>query len=521
MKSLIMRELFINLKHLILVFSAAFFFISCQDDRLDYQITFESNPYVISPLTAELKIETKLPSSISIEVTGASPIERSFDSIATSHVIPVLGLYADKLNKVAVSMHYPDGTVVDTVEFQTGPLPDVFPVIEINKVDRSKMELGMHACDIHFANHGKFRSMPFIFDNQGAVRWYLDLSRYGAMLAPFQRLSDGNLLMVSRHQLHEFDMLGQIVGHGEIDNNYGMHHDVLEIIGNRLLICVGKRDARIKLGDEIVNSDSDFIILYDRNRGQLIKGWDLAKLLDVSRNDLNFFRPGDWLHMNGLAFDALDGSIIVSGKNQGLIKISWNNNLQWIMAPQKNWGRAGRQGKGMDTKPFLLTAVDENGKPYSRSIQLGDESAENFDFPWGPHAPKYMPNGNIIVFDNGTYRNFNDQNRYSRAVEYKIDEENRTVQQVWQYGKERGEDFYSSIVSDVDYYMGSKNVLITSGYLNPRGNHSAKIVEVDYETGEELFEATLYLKTLNGDKTLAGWGQTDILYRSERMQLDY
>ena len=116
-----MRELFINLKHLILVFSAAFFFISCQDDRLDYQITFESNPYVISPLTAELKIETKLPSSISIEVTGASPIERSFDSIATSHVIPVLGLYADKLNKVAVSMHYPDGTVVDTVEFQTGP----------------------------------------------------------------------------------------------------------------------------------------------------------------------------------------------------------------------------------------------------------------------------------------------------------------------------------------------------------------------------------------------------------------
>ncbi len=496
-------------------------FISCQDDRSEYTITFEPNPYVIAPLTAELQIETKLPSRISVEVTGASPIERSFDSIANSHTIPVLGLYPDKLNKVAVTIHYTDGNVVDTVEIQTKPLPDVFPEIEINKVDRSKMELGLHACDIHFANHGKFRSIPFIFDDQGAVRWYLDLSPYGAMLAPFQRLSDGHLLMVSRHQLHEFNMMGEIVGFGEIDNNYGMHHDVVEIPGDRLLICIGRRDARIKLGNELVVSDSDFIMLYNRKKGQIIKIWDLAKLLDVSRDDLNFFRRGDWLHMNGLAFDPLDGSIIVSAKNQGLIKISWNNQLHWIMSPHKNWGKAGRDGRGKDTRPFLLTALDEEGKPYSNEIQLGNKSAENFDFPWGPHAPKYMPNGNIMVFDNGTYRNFNDQNRYSRAVEYKIDEENRTVQQVWQYGKERGEDFYSSIVSDVDYFMGTKNVLITSGYLHPRGRHSAKIVEVDYLTGEEVFEATLYLKTLNGDKTVGGWGQTDILYRSDRMQLSY
>ena len=132
-----------------------------------------------------------------------------------------------------------------------------------------------------------------------------------------------------------------------------------------------------------------------------------------------------------------------------------------------------------------------------------------------------MPNGNILVFDNGTYRNFEDKNRYSRAVEYKIDEENRTVQQVWQYGKERGVDFYSSVVSDVDFMPDSQHVLVTSGYLHPRTNHSAKIVEVDYETGEEVFEATMYLKTKYGDKTVAGWGQTDILYRAERMELRY
>ena len=312
-----MREKFILLRLFLLLVFVNLVFTSCKDDRLEYSITFESNPYVIAPLTAELNIETKLASGISVEIIGDSPIKRSFDSISNSHVVPVLGLYPDRMNKVAVTMHYPDGDVVDTVDIQTGPLPDVFPEIEINKADRSKMELGLHACDIHFANHGKFRSIPFIFDDQGEVRWYLDLTAYGAMLAPFQRLSDGNLLMVSRHQLHEFDMLGQVLSSSEIDKNYGMHHDVVEIPGNRLLICVGKRNAGIQLGDELVISDSDFIMLYDRTSGTILKEWDMAKHLDVSRDDLNFFRPGDWLHMNGLAFDELDGSIIVSGKNQG------------------------------------------------------------------------------------------------------------------------------------------------------------------------------------------------------------
>ena len=37
--------------------------------------------------------------------------------------------------------------------------------------------------------------------------------------------------------------------------------------------------------------------------------------------------------------------------------------------------------------------------------------------------------------------------KYSRFVEYKIDEKKGTVQQVWEYGKERGYDFYSPITS--------------------------------------------------------------------------
>ena len=486
---------------------------------MDYTIEAEPNPHGIAPLTAYLKISADQPVQASVRVLGKIPLEKTYETIDDSLVLPVLGLYPARRNKVEVTLNYERGQVIDTVIVPTQSVPEILPSIEINKVDRTSMEPGWHGCDIHYANHGKFRSIPMIFDDRGTVRWYLDLSAYGAMLAPFQQLSDGNLLMVSRHVIHEFDMMGKTVRETEIDNNYGMHHDVIEIPGQRLLICVDRRDAVIRLGNRLLSSDSDFIILYDRKSGSITKQWDMAKHLDVSRNDLNFFRPGDWLHMNGLAYDESDNSIIISGKNQGLIKLSWEDELKWIMAPHKNWGKSGRAGNGSDTKPFLLTALDPDGKQYPGTVQLGQTSAEDFDFPWGPHAPELLPNGNLLVFDNGTYRNFEDKNRYSRAVEYQVDEENLTIQQVWQYGKERGEDFYSSIVSDVDYLPGTNNILVTSGYLYPRENHSGKIVEVDYESGEEVFEATLYLKTVNGDGSVAGWGQTDILYRAERMNL--
>jgi len=117
-------------------------------------------------------------------------------------------------------------------------------------------------------------------------------------------------------------------------------------------------------------------------------------------------------------------------------------------------------------------------------------------------------------------RNFENKLHYSRAVEYKINKKDKTVEQVWQYGKERGEEFFSSIVSDVDYLAESNNILVTSGFLKTATNHTAKIVEVDYETRKEVFEATLYIKNENGDKT-NNWGQSDILYRSERLELKY
>ncbi len=505
-----------------LVFSMVFvlFLFSSCSSELKYSIKTILNPYKISPLTAVLNIEVEKPCNVTIKVLGKTPVEQTFELNATKLEIPVIGLYPNTLNSVIVTLEYEGGQVIDTIKIKTGNTPTHFPRITINKLNRNEMEPGIHACDIHFANNGKFNSGPLIFDDQGQVRWYLDLSFAGKMVSPFQRLKDGTILMVSRHVIYEFDMLGKPLKETKISTNYGMHHDVLELPNGNLLICVGKRNNFIKLDNKLVASDSDHIIEFDRKKSKIVREWDLAKHLDVSRNDLNFFRPRDWLHMNGLAFDQRDNSIIVSGKNQGLIKISWNDNLEWIMAPKKSWGKSGREGMGFETKPYLLTAVDSKGKPYNRAVQDGSESSEEFDFPWGMHSPSIMPNGNLLVFDNGTFRYFENNIHYSHAVIYKINEKDKSTEQIWQYGKERGPEFFSLIVSDADYLANSNNVLVTSGYLKQGTKLSAKIVEVDYETGKEVFEATLNFKSEHGNKS-GSWGQTDILYRSERLELKY
>ena len=276
-------------------------FLSCNQPRLEYTISAKLNPHNIAPLTAELKINTNMVaqvSKVSYTVLGKSPIKQSFEMLNDSLSIPIVGLYPGTTNKVLIELYSKNGVITDTVKLKTKPLPIIFPKIEINKIDRSKMEQGLHGCDIHFANFGKFRSMPIIFDDQGIVRWFMDFSFTNEMTSPFQRLKDGNILVVTRHDIYELDMLGKIIKKTTIDDNYGMHHDAVELPNGQLLICVGKRDAYIDLGGEAIQSDSDFIILFDRVNEKIINEWDVAKHLDVTRDDVNFLRPGDWLHMN-------------------------------------------------------------------------------------------------------------------------------------------------------------------------------------------------------------------------------
>jgi hypothetical protein len=68
--------------------------------------------------------------------------------------------------------------------------------------------------------------------------------------------------------------------------------------------------------------------------------------------------------------------------------------------------------------------------------RMGRNAGNQFSFPNDlgafsyQHDARRLPNGNIMLFDNGNYR---PTARYSRVVEYKVDEVNKIATKVWEY----------------------------------------------------------------------------------------
>ena len=57
--------------------------------------------------------------------------------------------------------------------------------------------------------------------------------------------------------------------------------------------------------------------------------------------------------------------------------------------------------------------------------------------------------------------------------------------------KSRGEGTYSRIVSKADYYPEEENVIFAPGAIQVGGNPFGKIIEVDRNSSQVLFEATI------------------------------
>ena len=303
-------------------------------------------------------------------------------------------------------------------------------------------------------------------------------------------------------------MLGEEINTWNIPD-HTQHHDLIEKPDGNFIIPTSKAFQA---------TSHDFIIELDRSTGELIREWDLREVLDVDRYDMNWNNV-DWLHVNSVWYDERDESLVISGRSQGVVKVSKNNELRWILAPHKGWELSGQSGDGFDTNDYLLTAVDASGNPYPEDVQIGTTRLEEFDWPWGQHGAMILPNGHLFLYDNGWNRGFlpSGQEGFTKGVEYEIDEETGTVKEVWQYGRERGKEIFSHNISDVDYLPETGNRLICPGNIEQPELIGAKIIEVNFPNGELVFEANIRFKNL--DSNWIGWEESDIVYKSERLSL--
>ncbi len=468
------------------------------------------NPYGYTPLSAQVTFTTEKEGKTFIRVHGKhgafSDVTHLFTDFGTVHSIPVIGMYADTANMIDIRIVDNAGDTLEksSVTITTQALPADLPVtITATSFDESKVESGIYlVSNLSTLNIEGRPSIPYMCDGYGDVRWVLDYSTLAELSNLFYddgiaRLKNGNFYFanIKTSKIYEVDLLGQIINTWPMPG-YTFHHNVQEKPNGNFLVSVSKDGSTNTEGHVTVE---DYIIEINRQSGSIETEWDLKESLDEYRRTL-VNDAGDWIHVNSVMYDSTDNTIIISGRTQGVIKLDYQNQVKWILAPHAGWGQ-NRRGEDLNT--FLLNPVDANGKAYSEADVIdGKSSVTDFEWCYYQHSNIFLPNGDLMVFDNGTSRNLDSiegntinnsaPGKYSRAVEYKIDEANKTVQQIWSYGKERDQAGYSSIISSVQFLPEKNHILFCPGYnvLNATGT-GGKIVEVDYTTKEVVNEISI------------------------------
>ena len=457
------------------------------------------NPSGRAPLAAVVSFTTTRPVSVEVTVAGRAgsdtDVRHRFEAVGQTWEIPVLGLYPSSANAVELAFFDAAGIELGTtaVSILAQALPPGLPRIEIDVAQTDEMAPGLNLVS-YFGHDGDLTPQrPFMFDRAGAVRWVLDFRGHPQLGNLFfdngvEALANGNLFFGDNNTstIYEVDRLGNVLNTWAMPG-FRFHHDVIEKPNGNFVATVTQEGAA---------TVEDWIIEIDRATGAIVNTWDLRESLQQGRRALPTTfsnQEVDWIHVNAVIYDPSDDTIVLSGRTQGVVKLTADNEVVWILGPHRGWGRAG---DGTDLNATLLQPLDAGGQPIADADVLdGRTPHPDFEWPWYQHAPLLLPDGTLLVFDNGDNRGFSESDLYSRAVGYRIDAGARTVQQVWEYGKARGEETFSRIVSDVDYHPVEDNVVFMPGAIQTGGRTSGKVIELDRESRRVVFEATLAAPT--------------------------
>jgi hypothetical protein len=416
------------------------------------------NPYLTCPLTAVATIITPVEGRFRVEVKARNPsgvkIAKDFGYVGKEHRLPILGLYEDYLNEVELSFLSAAGSprCSQTIFLKTTPIEDK-PELEI-EVLRNSLPADYRGLYV-------ISNLSTGFDQTTELRW-IYLKEAGSF---FGKLRNGNFVVADPDQtkFHEVTMLGQLVRTYVVPNK--LHHEVHEMPNGNFLVATYSRPG-VPFEDRLAE--------ISRTSGAVVKEWDLKKILDSSRVALPDAQLGDWLHINAAYYDETDHSIVISGRSQCTVaKFDYESGaVRWILSNPKGWKPS--------FVPYLLKPADSNGN----LIEV-----EGTDFwSYGQHSIHRIPNGNILMYDNGDYRGFYDNpqvphDSYSRIAEYRIDEEHMTVVLVWEFNNNK---------TVFTRYTGSSQFLgdtRLAGYMSVSEN-SPRITEVT-EDKQIAFEATI------------------------------
>ena len=406
------------------------------------------DPYGNSPLTALILFETKDEVAPKVTIKGKDELSTFTHQFQKEkkHYLSIYGLYAGEENQIKIEYTEKGKEVVKELTIKTDALPDDMALPIYVNADKENL-----TNDLYFYTPSS-NGYTAAYDVNGDVRWYLSNNA----LWKVDKLKNGNLLLSTERLinnpyymtgLYEMNMLGKIITEYSLKGGY--HHDYYEMENGNLLIS----------SDDFYNDDGtveDYIVELDRKTGKIVKTFDLKDILNRQDGKSENWTAYDWFHNNSVWYDKKTNSITLSGRHQdAVINIDYKTGkLNWIIGDSTNWSKEYQ-------KYFF--------KP------VGDT---NFEWQWSQHAAMITPEGYVFIFDNGNNKSkmkenyVAAENSYSRGVMYKIDTKKMTIEQVFEYGKERGSAFYSPYISDVDYLSQNHYIIHSGGIVYVDGKNS-------------------------------------------------
>ena len=232
----------------------------------------------------------------------------------------------------------------------------------------------------------------------------------------------------------------------ECVNGYDADYHDIQLLENGGYLLQAYDSISVNMSEIVSGGNNDAMIIlliiqeFDSNKNLIFEwnAWEHLNIADYHNLNLTSNRIV-WMHGNSIHID-LDSNILVSNRRSSeVIKIDRNNGeVIWYFGGPNN--------------EFSITNDPYNG--FSRQ-----------------HDVRRIENGNILLFDNG-----NDHDPpISRAVEYEIDESEKTANLVWDFSHPEG---YVGLAMGSVQRLPNNNTLINWGRLLMQG---AVITEVDYD----------------------------------------
>ncbi|MBA2321023.1 MAG: aryl-sulfate sulfotransferase [Deltaproteobacteria bacterium] len=460
-------------------------------------------------LVQQLDVETNHPSTLTARITDGNGVVRTitWTAASDSHAVPILGLHALETYSVEVSVESAEGEVLtaEPIVFQNGPLPEVFPTLDLYYRDPARVEPGYVLAAPWSSGLGRVIT---VLDDEGVPVWAFVPA--GDWKSP--NLTARGVAGLQGETVPEISWLGETVHRFAVDPEGddipldfdGLHHEALPLPDGGIYLLSSEPldisdyplDYSFTLfGDVTIANHIAHRVTAD---GTTIETWSMADRIDPRRIGFDSAEliggteTYDWGHANAIVVDESDDSVLVSMRNQdAIIKFSRaTGDIRWIFGQHGGWSPA--------FQPYLLTPT-------------GD------DFQWQghQHAPALLPGGKMILFDNGNHGRANpysDENlgaTYSRVVQYTIDETNWTAHLDWEWSRTLTGALNSAALGNADP-LPQGNVFATFSYLYSeddvsnealgRGTVSTRLIQFSPVDQATVFDLAVY-----GPADTSGW----------------